>query len=102
MAKNSASGPASRESRQTRRTVRVPVPAMSAPPSGAKMNCPKEPAAVAMPKAHERFSGGTMRPSAAITMPKDESATPMPTRMPPPMLNRIGVEVSAIISVPIA
>ena len=39
---------------------------------------------VAVPKAQERFSGGTIRPRAAMTMPKEEAAIPMPTRMPPP------------------
>ena len=56
-------------------------------PSGAKMNWPKEPEAVAMPKAQLRRSGGTMRPKAAMTMEKDEKAMPMPTSTPPPKLN---------------
>src|SRR5207253_1296199 len=34
--------------------------------------------------AHDRFSGGTRRPKAAMTMPKEEAAMPMPTSTPPP------------------
>ncbi len=60
-----------------------PNTAMKAWPSGAKMNWPSEPAAVAIPKAQERLSGGTSRPKAAITIENEAVAMPTPTRMPP-------------------
>ena len=44
---------------------------------------PCEPAAVAIPKAQDRFSGGTSRPKAAMTMPNDAVAMPVPTITPP-------------------
>ena len=69
-------------------------------PSGAKMNCPSEPDAVAMPKAQLRRSGGTMRPRAAMTIEKDEKAMPMPTSRPPARLNITGVAAKAISSTP--
>ena len=47
------------------------------------MNCPMLPADVAMPKAQLRFSGGTNRPKAAITMEKLVTAMPVPTSNPP-------------------
>jgi hypothetical protein len=64
------------------------------------MNWPSEPEAVAMPNAQLRFSGRTTRPSAAITILKEEKATPVPTSNPPPTLNISGVSVKAIISKP--
>ena len=66
------------------------------------MNWPREPEAVAMPKAQERFSGGTMRPRAAMTMPKEDMATPMPMRMPAPKWNMSGASATAITTVPMA
>ena len=60
-----------------------PKATMKAWPKGAKMNCPSEPAAVAMPKAQERFSGGTSRPKAAMTSVKDVVAMPTPAITPP-------------------
>ena len=44
---------------------------ISAWPSGAKTNCPIEPAAVPMPKTIERLSAGTRRPKAASTIEKE-------------------------------
>ena len=41
----------------------------------------------------ERFSGGTRRPSAAMTMLKEDSAIPVPASTPPPRLNSSGVSV---------
>jgi hypothetical protein len=64
------------------------------------MNWPNELDAVARPKAQERFSGGTIRPRAAMTIPKEESAMPMPTRMPPPKWKISGFPVKAMMSVP--
>ena len=64
-----------RKARNTR-AVCQPKAAMKAWPNGAKMNWPSEPAAVAMPKAHERFSGGTRRPKAAITIVNEAVAMP--------------------------
>ena len=61
-----------------------------------------EPAAVAMPKAQERFSGGTRRPKAAMTMPKDEAAMPMPTSMPPLKYSMAGLAAPAMRAVPTA
>ena len=69
-------------------------------PSGAKMNWPNEPEAVAMPKAQLRRSGGTMRPKAAMTIEKDEKAMPTPTSNPPATLNMKGVPVKAMSSTP--
>ena len=60
-----------------------PKAAMKAWPKGAKMNWPSEPAAVAMPKAQERFSGGTSRPKAAMTRVKEAVAMPTPAMRPP-------------------
>ncbi len=37
-----------------------------APVSGEKINWPSEPEAVAKPNAHDLFSGGTIRPNAAM------------------------------------
>ena len=47
-------------------------------PSGAKTNCPIEPAAVPMPNTIERCSGLTRRPSAESTIEKDAAAMPRP------------------------
>ena len=55
-----------------------------------------------MPKAQERFSGGTIRPRAAMTMPKEDMATPMPMRMPAPKWNMSGASATAITTVPTA
>ncbi len=51
-------------------------------PMGAKANWPNEDAAVAMPKIIGRFSCGTLRPKATMTIEKEEVAIPTPHMMP--------------------
>ena len=71
-------------------------------PSGAKMNCPMEPAAVATPKAQERFSGGTRRPKAAATMENDAVPMPAPVNTPPVSVISVGVCEKAMRKMPSA
>jgi hypothetical protein len=59
--------------------------------SGAKMNCPAEPAAVPKPKAIERFSGGKSLPNAARTMLNEHPARPKPTSTPAVKSKAIGL-----------
>ena len=73
-----------------------PNATMKAWPKGAKMDCPSEPAAVAIPKAQERFSGGTRRPKAAMTSVKDVVAMPTPARRPPVRYMRPGESENGI------
>ena len=58
-------------------------------PIGAKANWPNEDAAVATPKIRLRFSCGTLRPKAAMTMEKDEVAMPTPVMTPADRLSSV-------------
>ena len=60
-------------------------------PMGAKTNWPKDEAAVAMPKMRPRFSCGTLRPNATMTMEKEELAMPTPTMTPAVRFSRVPV-----------
>ncbi len=48
----------------------------------------KDEAAVATPNTRLRFSWGTLRPKAAITIEKDEAAMPTPVRTPADKVRR--------------
>ena len=60
-------------------------------PSGAIMNCPNDPPALAMPKAVDWRSTGTKRPSAPRTTEKLIAARPKPISQPPPIFKSNGV-----------
>ena len=61
-----------------------PWAAISAWPTGAMTNWPKEPPALAMPSAMLRRSGATIRPTAPRTTAKPVAAVPNPTNRPAP------------------
>ena len=60
------------------------------------------PAAVAMPMAQERRSGGTRRASAAMTMVNEPPARPSPTSTPPVSVICNGVDATAMSATPTA
>ncbi len=71
-------------------------------PIGAKANWPNDDAAVAMPKISERFSCGTERPNATMTIENDEVAMPTPTTMPAVRLSSVPVGDTTISASPSA
>ena len=77
-----------------------PYSVMNAWPSGANRNWPSEPAAVPMPSAHDRCSGGTSRAKAASTIANEAPERPSPISTPPVSANVAPVVLSAISTTP--